>query len=77
MIKKGEFYYLVSNDYLIIPPMSLVNVRFVGDLGLPYISDLQSGNHCYVEPHELLTLDQIIKLRDDHLEMMDAIERHG
>jgi len=83
LIKKGEYYYLVSNDYDWIEPLTKVKALLVdGDKDV-YVRNvveqrLHDGNVSgYVRPHELLTLDQILKLRDDHLEMMDAIERHG
>lgn len=84
MIEKGKEYYLVSNDYDWIDPLTKVMALLVdGDKDV-YVRNVEFKSvrkdkmiYGYVKPHELLTLDQIIKLRDDHLEMMDAIERHG
>lgn len=82
-ISQGEYYYLVSKNYDWIDPLTKVKALlvdggkdvFVRDVPTPI--DNPSTKYGYVKPHELLTLDQILKLRDDHLEMMDAIERHG
>lgn len=84
MIEKGKEYYLVSKNYDWIEPMTTVKALLVdGDKDV-FVRDVigqrmlgQKNVFGYVKPHELLTLDQILKLRDDHLEMMEAIERHG
>lgn len=57
--------------------MELVTVRIYDPKKLVLVSTVHNGDFGYVEPHELLTVDQIIKLRDDHLDMVDAFERHG
>lgn len=81
-IKHETDYYIASNDYEFLPTMS--KVRMHGDddnLSEVYVvqrSDdgdwLWSG---YVKVQDLLTADQIIKLRDHDLMMADAFERHG
>lgn len=83
-IKHGTDYYVASNDYEDLRAMTLIRMHGddedsdSGKFYMVHRSDdgewLWSG---YVKAEDLLTADQIIKMRDYHLMMADAFERHG
>lgn len=83
-IKHGTDYYVASNEYEGLRTMTLIRTHGddeypdPGECYMVHRSDegdwLWSG---YVKVEDLLTADQIIKMRDYHLMMADAFERHG
>lgn len=83
-IKQGESYYVVSDEYSDwLPLMSYVKVHYVGyyDFHDPYVvlrgSDGSWVSSGHVKPEHLLTAEQILQLYQEHMIVVDALERHG
>lgn len=83
-IKQGESYYVVSDEYSDwLPLMSYVKVHDDGyfDCNDPYVvlrgSDGSWVSSGYIKPEHLLTAQQILKLYQEHMVMVDALERNG
>lgn len=77
-IKDGEKYFVVSHDYEGLDIMSVVTA-YIDMVGIfcVYEPEYDRTWYGYIKPHDLLTADQILRLRDEHLMLVDAFERHG
>lgn len=79
-LQENTDYYVMTDDYPMLPAMTRVRLHGEDDQDDVYVvweDELEWLWSGYVKPHHLLTAEQIVKLYEDHLMLVDACERHG
>lgn len=80
-IKEGGCYFVMSDEYEGLQVLTDVIVRIIDTTGIFCVLYDHEGWEWiwsgYIKQEHLLTADQILRLYEDHLIMVDAFERHG